>query len=73
MSHKTFSIRIPIEVADPLEAEASKEERTLNRQLTVILRDRYNKTHAPPIIPTQTRPARAKANTARAKRNNDGI
>jgi len=53
MSHKTFSVRIPIDVAEPLEAEASQEVRTLNQQITVILRDRY-KTHSPPT-PAHTR------------------
>jgi hypothetical protein len=48
MTHKILSIRIPIEVADSLETEAAKESRTLNLQLTHILRDRY-KIHAPPV------------------------
>lgn len=55
MTHKIFSIRIPLDVAEPLEAEASKEVRSLNQQLTVILRDRYH-AHAPPVpVKSQSR------------------
>jgi hypothetical protein len=68
MSHKIFSIRIPVDVAEPLEAEASKEVRSLNQQLTVILRERY-KAHAPPAktksqAHTLSRKQKTKAETA---------
>lgn len=53
MTHKIFSIRIPLDVAEPLEAEASKEVRSLNQQLTVILRERYH-AHAPPSPPKRS-------------------
>ena len=68
MTHKTFSIRIPVEVAEPLEAEAENEIRSLNQQLTVILRDRYH-AHAPPI-PAQTRSVSKPRNGKQGSRKN---
>jgi len=54
MTTKTFSISIPVEFYDLLKSEADGEFRSLNNQISIILKERYH-AHAPPVAPISKR------------------
>jgi hypothetical protein len=61
MNYTKFSIRIPKALRDLLKNEAVNESRSLNNQITVILKERYS-----PPIKTHT----SQSHTAVAKNGN---
>ena len=54
MNYSKFSIRIPLELRRQLEEEALNQSRSLNNQISTILKERYN-AHAPPVSPIHSR------------------
>jgi hypothetical protein len=47
MNYSKFSVRIPLALRQQLEAEAANQSRSLAKQLTAILKERY--AHSPPM------------------------
>jgi hypothetical protein len=53
MEYKTFSIRIPADLCDSLEAEAFNKRRNRNQMIVDIFAERYH-AHAPPSPPKRS-------------------
>lgn len=67
MDYSKFSIRIEAWLRQQLEKEASDELRSLNNQISVILKERYN-AHAPPTSTRkQSSQFHSKTNSRRVK------
>jgi hypothetical protein len=55
MEYRNYPARILVDLFDALKIEASNEGRSINRQLEMILKERYH-AHAPPVSQVHTRP-----------------
>jgi hypothetical protein len=67
MNYSKFSVRIPLALRQQLEAEATNQSRSLAKQLTAILKERY--AHSPPMktLTSQSRTTVAKNGNRKTK------